>query len=393
MNVWPFRHNWDQPVVERFAWNTAIDMSWDGTEERRSLRAWPRKSFDQKVTMYGDAAAYADALLFASDMAVMEVPVPHNVSIMSSAVNAGATLLTLPTDNRGFRVGGKILLYRSYNMYEVATITNVGEGQLSVTALSLSWPAFTAVFPLVVARLPAEYVNQRVTAAVAESNFSWILMEEEPFDIAEAPVVYRGVEVLTRRPNRATVVPLHYLRSVESIDNVVGIPTLDQRYSTPRLGQQFEFITFSREDRWALYEFIHRRRGRKTPFWHPSFQTDLVLLEDVEPDDDKIVVKDIGLQSLYGSVNRQDIVVFNGTDVICRRIVGRVGNELELNAPLGVSFKAAARPMICWLILSRLSADTVEFSHQTAEVSRLTLSTLSLSKDESVDDESEESEE
>jgi len=381
MSVWPFRHNWARPLVERLAWSTAVARAWNGAEERRSNRTMPRRALDQRVTVHGSAAAYADALLWEADRGLMDIPVWQDVSLLNAGAGIGAELLELDTSDRGFVVGARVLLLGAFDYHETVIITNVAEGQLGITALTKSWPIGATVYPLIEARLSGDYVSQRVTAGVGDSQTTWVQLDGIDADAGAPAATYRGVEVLTRRPNRVTPVSLSYERDLDVLDNTSGVITIEQRATRPRMGQRFEFITVRRADRASLMRFLFRRRGRREAFWHPSYQTDLKLLEPAAAPDTTIKVQSIGADSLYdGGFNRTDIALFTTSGVRYRRIVSWIGEVMTLDLPIGVP--VGRDVMICFLTLSRLSTDLVELSHETAEVARCSISTVSLLSDE-----------
>ena len=61
--VWTFEPNWSGSVSEMLEWLTDVMASPDGSEQRRSLRSFPRRSMDVATAAEGDERQLLDNML------------------------------------------------------------------------------------------------------------------------------------------------------------------------------------------------------------------------------------------------------------------------------------------------------------------------------------------
>jgi hypothetical protein len=95
------------------------------------------------------------------------------------------------------------------------------------------------------------------------------------------PATYLGFDVLPVEPNRATSMAEGIETPFEALDNQTGGWWNDQLAPAALPARPFSWLAFGEEEIEAMLAWLDARHGRAVPFWLPSWQADLQLLEDV----------------------------------------------------------------------------------------------------------------
>lgn len=177
INVFSPDADWEQGISEKTEYLTTIIPSYAKNEQRYALRKTPRTRLKYKViTGEGRDTAFLDALLFAWQSRLYGVPAWMDAQPLTAQMNAGDTVITVDPSYRKFAVGGLVMLWRDMHTTEVATISAVGVGSVTITApINNTWAADgqTFVVPALKGRLPdaVDVLRHTTTAAEVELDF------------------------------------------------------------------------------------------------------------------------------------------------------------------------------------------------------------------------------
>lgn len=176
----PFRFQW--PIVETFSFATSVLEAEDQNEQRIALRDpdVPRREFRARVVAHTPGESdHLQAVLFGRNLNPYYVPQwQHAMHLTAAAVATDTTLQLSDTTLRELLTGRPLMLYRSWNQYEVVVIDTV-DSPTQVTLVDTlvgDWTQHaTEVIPLRAGRLAAVVPVTRPTAGLAELDMDWLL--------------------------------------------------------------------------------------------------------------------------------------------------------------------------------------------------------------------------
>lgn len=156
--VFAFSPDWSQPVTERYEWLTDVMESYNGTEQRLQLRTNPRKQIEYQVLAEGHMANQSDALLWGWQSRVFALPIWRNGLYLNQPLFKGSQSIPIQSLYYDFKHNGLLILYQNENHYEVLEIKQITDQSLLIKRpTQQNWPAGTAIYPVVLARLPQQY--------------------------------------------------------------------------------------------------------------------------------------------------------------------------------------------------------------------------------------------
>lgn len=159
LNLFLVPPDWSEPVGHTPAWRTDILVGEDGTEQRVSQRDAPAERMRYQASLMDQVEAGTERLILATaqDARVL-MPRWFDATALTGAVTIGATSIPCDTTDRGFVVGGQVLLWRrTAQLSEVRAIAGVSPTAIDITGdpATMSWafPSDTVVLPVAAARL------------------------------------------------------------------------------------------------------------------------------------------------------------------------------------------------------------------------------------------------
>lgn len=159
LNLFLVPPDWSEPVQLTSAWRTDVLVGEDGTEQRVSQRDGPADTIRYQASLMDQVEAGTERLILATaqDARVL-MPRWFDASALTGAVTIGATSIPCDTTDRGFVVGGQVLLWRrAAQLAEVRTIAGVAPTAIDITGdpATMNWafPSDTVVLPVSPARL------------------------------------------------------------------------------------------------------------------------------------------------------------------------------------------------------------------------------------------------
>lgn len=363
--VWPFIPQTEHR--ETLEWQTDVLPSFNN-EQRLALRTAPRQAFSHEFQL--DTYQFSKAKAIATQWAhrVYGIPVWAEATRVGPLL-AGTTELMLDTSGADYRDNDIVLVWESDTHFVAAENLQVLSDRI-VLKLPLEDSYQNAyVAPLRFARTPQGMSFRRNAHDITVANATFQVVQNKDLGAAVGYPQYRGKDVLTDRTILVSDLNERISRSVDEFDNGSGPIAVDIKNSWVSSAKAITFDTLTRAQRWAARRWIHSRRGRQKAFWLPSWNPDLILLEDVGPTGAALTVRPIGYPLYYGV---KDIMVQlkNGSRVFARVLSGSVdsnGNEvLSLAAQVGTGFTVADVELICFMSHVRLNTDRVEIRHTYA---------------------------
>jgi len=368
--IWTFRPNWKQGITERLEWLTDVLDSNNGTEQRRALRLSPRRSFEMLFNPTGNVRSYFGLFLHRLATEEFMLPVFHDKARLTNANGVGSVSLGFDNTYREFVTGGYAILLSDPFTYEVVEITDQSEIGLVVEPTLQAWPAGTAVYPLVQARLSDESAVAALTSRVGQSTLRFQLNQSNEFDEGLWTDTYEGLPLLSKAPNRRESLDLSFIRRADLQDAELGLSYLADEADRAFTVQMHSWMIRGRQEHAEFRAMLYRLRGRHQAAWLPTFNEDITLARASAAANSYLHVQKIGYAYTGGTVSgRTRILIRNAGANIVRTISGTgaplaaAEERLNLSAPIGAILPAGRSGS--FLDVCRLDQDGIDIFHAT----------------------------
>jgi hypothetical protein len=375
--LWPF-----VPQIqfrETLAWNTDVIQTYS-QEQRMALYSAPRQGFQYDYQLTQQQYSRAKAMAGAWSHRVFGVPVWAESTLLGALV-AGATVLNFSTANADYRANDVIVLWQDDNTYDAVETTS-----LTSTSIGLKLPLARTYAKAYVAPLRFAYaltgvqLSRQAGYQVSKARVQFSVNNNVDLTVGYASPYpqYRSRDVLTDPYVVLGDLNERISRAIDQFDNGSGPITVE---SSRGLFDRAETLTFNpqtRAEMWATRRWLHARRGKQKTFWMPSWNDDLVMVNNLTAGGVTLRVQRIDYALFYG-VTDVMFLLTNGTKIFRRVLSGVLavdGNEeLQLEASTGVDINVGAA-RICFIRHVRLDADTIEFQRTYNGAASATVSVL-----------------
>lgn len=387
--VWPFGPNWDQPLNESLEWKTDIVTSYDGTEERRSLRSKPRRRINYRLTLHGNELNQFQNLLFGWQDRQYAMPVWQDKALIADMVAAGETVIPVATAVRSFFKGGLAILIKDTYTFEVFEIAEVHDDSLvTVEPLEFTWNARTRLYPVNLGTLPSSIPTQRLTSKVMIGQIEFMAdpVKTDPF-IPDEPAVESmdGYELVYRKPNWSS--PVGYDMESDSVllDYESGAVQKVQKPAFPRQTRRVRWLLKSKADIASFRAFLGRMKGRYTPAYVPTWFGDFEVTGVSGLGSFAITVRRSQYGSMVGVATTQFAVLIRMRDgrKIVRKITGvsspnQESEMLNIDEQLPFEVNPTNTLMVSLIHLCRLAQDGVTINYQSDSVSTVEMTMVTV---------------
>lgn len=370
--LWPFIPETGHD--ETMEWKTDILPSYKN-EQRLALRQAPRQAFRHSFLLDPEQFSRAKAISTQWAHRVYGIPAWAEVSLLEGGLTAGTTFIPFDTSFADYRNDDLILLWSSDKRLIALEITTVTPSGVNLKLpLEENWPE-CYVAPLRFARTLSGVEYSRTSNEYVVASAAFDVTQNIDLGTDAGFPAYRGKPVMIDRSAVVGDLRERIARTVDVFDNGSGPLLIDTQTDWVRNLQTLSFSKRTRQDIWNLRRWIHARRGRQRGFWMPSWNKDLVILEDVGPTGSALTIRPIGYPLYYGI---KDIMIQlrNGTRLFVRATSGATnpeGNEvLALSGQVGTGFTAANVEFACFMTHCRFDSDRVTFRH--GDAGRVTVS-------------------
>lgn len=373
MEVWPFVPT--QEMTEALEWRTDVIRS-KGAEQRLALLDAPRQAFELRhLFLEPRQLARARALAYGIGVDEMAVPAWHEYERLGP-VSSGVWTIAVDTTTADYREGGYAVLWEDDETYELLQVESLDASSVTLAASVQSDYSAAYLMPARVARAPqgVSFARQAGNEVRASLNAEAI----DGLDLGANPgyPLYRGHAVMTDVSKVSGGIAESVLREVEVLDNGIGVPWFDPRYTLPTERFTLAWHVFERAALWDLRRWLHSRRGKQKGFWLPTWNADLELLQNIGAAATTISVRAVGWPDLYGV--RDVMFLTHAGQAYYRRITGGVAGApgaetLTLEAALGVNLDINEVRIVSLMHFVRQAVDRVELQHTAQEGSRVSV--------------------
>lgn len=278
--LWPFFPNWAQEYQETYSYLTEVIVSDDGSEQRRAWRIKARREIEYQA--HGRGARFrALRRTFRNPTVLLDFPDEPKRVNTATTVLAGSNAVILSGATPTWMVPGikAVLEDRQTRARELRIVsTVVGSTVTFAGTTARDWKAGTRIMPTLVGRHLPEATFSAVTDIDAIPGVR--LMVEPGYEI-EAPGVpvttYRGLEVLTHRPNWRTALTVNSQDSQQFVDFEMGVrsPYRPIDYVTDIYQSEHMIRTPDQLDQ--VLGLFMRSQGRRGEFFAPTWLGDIEI--------------------------------------------------------------------------------------------------------------------
>ncbi len=375
--VFGLKPNWADGWLERLMWATDVLAARDGTEQRVSLRARPRRSLEFSILVGRDDAALLDVLLSSWQSRVYALPIWPDKGILAATVTAGNTVIPLTTTNLEYEADGLLVIGSDSRNTEAAEVLSVASNAVTLKQpLLQTWPAGAFVTPARTARLRVTQSLSRVTDAIARARLVFDIAGTTAIAKQESTTTFNSTPVWIARPNRVRDVDTDYQRLAEVLDFETGITAVDDHAARPFVRRSFDYLFKNRAEIAAFRGWLAARLGRLTAFWHPTWEASIVPTKKVLSNQTVMTVASRGYALYFNPMPGRTEAAFlhkNGSwyfRIITSFGAGTTGDEevMAINQSFGFDANPEDWVAIYFLEKTRLDADQIEINWQTDSV-------------------------
>lgn len=278
--------NWKDGITERLEWLTDVMTSEQSVEQRRSIRAWPRRSFEAQFLRERAGRSRLDTFLAGVGRQLCLVPLWHDqYRPLAVSVSGEVQFETDTLQYREFRLNDLVLVTnKAHDRFGVLTVMSVDVPSDKITLAGFdreeSWPVGSRIIPLRRARVADQAMLNNRTTQVATTSIRFAL--EDP-DTNFFPSFGNCAPIWSFRPNRIADVSVSYSRDDVVLDygGTIDVTDLTGR---AKINSSFQIVVKEREQIAKFRAFLYAARGRAVRFYVPSYTADLHPLEDLGGD-------------------------------------------------------------------------------------------------------------
>ena len=278
--VWSVFPNWKDGISEAVEYLTDITTSETGEIQTRSLREFPRRSFDISFMREGVSRARLDSFFLGVGKKRLLLPLWHEQYRPLGGLLQGQTSVSFPGDTlwmREFRVDDVVFISAGDpNDYELLIIASLDLPTDTVTfksPASKDWSLGCRVVPTRIATVGDKSSISNITDRVGETQARFNI-EEPDAGFGES---WGYCSPLWRFPvDWANPIDVDHERMTYTFDNATGLPSTVDPGDKATVLTRAQATFFGREAMWKLRRFVQASRGRAKRFWMPSLTYDLI---------------------------------------------------------------------------------------------------------------------
>lgn len=373
--VWPFEPNWSSTLTEVLEWLTDVMTSPTGSEQRRSLRYFPRRTFEFTLAAGRDERTLLDNLLVTYGAQRWYLPLWHDVNFLDVRLSVNGKIVICSTADTSEIEPGSIAVLIGDSPYDTELVEIEGvtsNGMTLVEGVQRAWPANTRIFPVRVARLTDQPQLAKRSDQVVTSEVRFQVVEATKDAGPEIVTdIYSNFFVLPEPPDDRQPLDHGIERMLAELDNQTSIPIWRDTAARPFTYEQYAWVLQGRAELRSFEDMLRSLRGRSQPIWVPTFMEDFVLISPIADGATTLTTARAGFTLAGGPRwDRQDIMIETTSGRIYRRItnsaVDSQGREtLLLDNAIQGSYSLDQIVRVCFMTLMRLNQDSVTIEHQT----------------------------
>jgi hypothetical protein len=361
----------ESPQVQFISFLTDVIPTYNGLEQRRALRTYPRHSLSVQYIETDEQVANKLKNQFTADQTEATAQgYWFQATNLETLPTTGINTLQVDTAYAYYQAGGFALLWEGEDNYEILEVAGVTSSQLSFTSnIQNTYTNYCIV-------LPAFYqIPQGVQWQEYQSHtlFDFQTLTTNEIEIEEYtyPETYGGYNVFPYTCNlfESDSTPVNVKNNIISLDSNSGIV---DSYTTYEVAKR-EFVVGvnpqGRQQCYELLQLIEGLKGRQKSLWVPSYNEDLKASQDLDGTS-TIYVEDNGFGDIFrdrttydreSAYNHIAVSYSDGSiEYVEIESITIIGNEIELVLTDSITASDKDDVKIMLLYYARLKSDTIE---------------------------------
>lgn len=362
----------ESPMQETLEWKTQLLKANDGTEQRIRLRKNPRQRMQVRYPLPYKDLPRAENLAYGWITRRWAVPLWSEAQQVVAGIAAGTQTFNIDTTSSDFRVGSLIAVWQSASLNITAEIQS-----MTPTSITLDKPinetyVLPWVAPVRIGRVLGD-ISRQTDGYNGALSVQFEFTDGVDFGAGAAPQQFLGNDVYLEA---GIIGSERFLQdSINARIDVVdygGVTSSFAPWKYTQIRRPYKFLLQGLDDVWRLRKWLHRRAGKIRPFWIPTFESNLRLIQTglvtgsltVASDDYKLFAykrNHIAIKLADGSFMLRTVLGI--ADITDNRSV------LTLDANLNVEARDIRE--VSFLGLHRIDSDRIEInwtSNRTAQV-------------------------
>lgn len=381
-----FPYEPDGPVIEVLDWSTDVLESYDGTEQRISLRGAARQRFEYEVLTEGQQDTELRGLLFDWMPRVFGVPVWFEQRRLTTAITAGDSVISVSTLNGDFRVGGLVMVWQNEDTYEVVGIDSMTDTEITLDVdLINAYNRKAYVMPVRTAYMTSQVQRSKYPTNVARTSVGFTTIDNENYASTTGASTYSGKVLLDDANYIDATGAEDFQRPVTVIDNESGKLYQFSRTDRSRFMPRKRWEVKTMAELWRIRKLLHHFDGNRVSFYLPSFREDLVVTQTIAGNTPTLRIEHCNFTNMYqGRKPFSDLrLVLTNGNIINREITDANvdGDEevITVNAPFSTSpIFVDDIERVELLSLVRIANDRAKLTHRRAGTATIDINLISV---------------
>ena len=379
--------NWSQGLDFEVQYRTVVQQYGDGIEERESIRVFPR--FRMSFTgHFMDADAEDFVAEFSRNYdSIWYFPLPFRKAEVSYVLNGigvlDQTKLKFANGIPFWVIAGASLIVQTDSVRELVTVASIDNATTVTLTTAMTTPISEAI---AFSAMPIQFESDTAMTLLTTNlyQFKAAIMsvvgdETFPFKSYTPNTTLSSAPVYTRKPNWRDGVDDTLNPALRQVDFGFGRRYQKMIYDFVSRTTKSTFMFQSNDDMESILSFIHYLKGRRKPFWYPTWSSLIDRVPGAPASNVRFYTSNAYLGRNYsGSKTHRNLLVrFNDGTIAARQIT-----EFNVvSSPNYLGFSALPQNITdtslyeaSWLTLNRLATDEVIFQFKSSAVGEVELS-------------------
>jgi hypothetical protein len=373
--LWPYIPNWSSGFDVTRSFLTDINVSRDGTEQRRALRTEPRISAAYRTVVSGADRRAATQHLLEWQNSPVAVPDFARWARLTASAAAGTSTLTIDPLPAWAAADQLLVLCGTGSDLEMVRVASVlGNDITTDDPLVGSWGNGSVIRPAFFGLFSGEMASSRMNRDAAEFSVEVRSYPggEPPRATGTAWDTFNSKEVFTLMPDYASPPSLTHVWPVEQIDYGRGRTAEFRPIEVPSRRLEVEFSGQDATATAEIEQFFDRHLGRRNAFYMPTWEADLVLAQNASG----TTIRVTGDLTTLETLDAIAVCLTDGTQLYrslsnAALISGNTQFTVSSSWPVTLTASNVAR--ISWMPLWRFASDEMTASWRTPRAANVHL--------------------
>jgi len=353
------------PVTERLMWLTNILETRNGTEQRIRLRAAPRQQFSVSAYANRDEVNRAENILYGWRSNKFAIPIWSEARQVTSTVTKDDSSIQVDTKYADFRVNELAIIWKNNRDYDVFRVVSFTTTQITLSrGVNDNYPIGT-VAPVRFARLLGDPSRRSDgVSGYIDASFE-VITNQELTTVTPVQFLGEDVNIDDEALLDGNQLIDTYKKRMVVIDYETGVPAFSSPWDDTRINREYKLLLEGAKQIWDFRRWLHRRAGRAIPFYMPTQENNIRLVQKSGSVTTPLVAYD-DEQRAQG-IKRTHLAINTKTSGwLFRVIIGQginVDGHVEIAIDVPVNEDISDILFISYMGLKRLASDRIEIRH------------------------------